>query len=159
MIKVKENIFVGNLNDCLEAKDFSIVHCCKNPCHLRAVGYTGNLDKSHQNYLVYEDKRNLFLNLVDAPFPLSPKFGHPMFAAAFRFIDNYLKKGEVLLHCNQGHSRGPSLALAYMAMKDLIDNESYEAATADFKKVYPTYEPGKGIAHYLENNWSAVMGL
>ncbi|MCE7039237.1 hypothetical protein [Dyadobacter sp. CY312] len=161
MLNVSEGINVGTEHDCRSVVDgnFAVIHACKIPCHCAGVGYTGNLDKDHPEYLVSEKDNHLYLNIIDAAFPLSPKFGDPMFRAAFRFLEKSSKTKEVLIHCNQGHSRGPSIALAYMAKMDLIENQTYAAATEDFKKIYPDYEPGKGVVHYLENNWNAVMQL
>ena len=64
-----------------------------------------------------------------------------------------LKKGEkVLIHCNQGISRSPSIGLLYLAVKGIIKNENYNIAKEDFIKIYPKYEPS-GIKEFLEINW------
>lgn len=65
-----------------------------------------------------------------------------------------LKKVEkVLIHCNQGISRSPSIGLLYLAVKGIIKNENYNIAKEDFIKIYPKYEPS-GIKEFLEINWS-----
>lgn len=160
MIKVSENLYVGNDEDArhFSFDDMSFVHACKTS-HQQGVGYTGNLSKDHPLYLVYERGRELFLNLIDAKFPLSPNFGDPIFKSAFDFIDKKIEDMEVLIHCNQGMSRSPSIALAYMAKKDLLPNGSYKEASEQFTKLYPEYNPGAGIAHYLENHWDNIMRL
>ncbi len=47
--------------------DWAIIHACKSPCHQGAVGYIGNLDRTHPNYLVLESGSDLFLNMIDPP--------------------------------------------------------------------------------------------
>jgi len=160
MIKVAENLYVGNDEDARHNafNEMSFVHACKTS-HQQGVGYIGNLAKDHPLYLVYERGRELFLNIIDAKFPLSPNFGDPLFKAAFDFIDKKINDIEVLVHCNQGLSRSPSIALAYMAKKGLLPSESYKEASEEFKKIYPDYNPGVGIVHYLENHWSHILSL
>ena len=163
MTELFNGFFVGNDDDCrqLEARSgYYVVHACKSNCHQNAVGYKGNLDKKHPYYLSYQTKFDLYLNIIDAETPLPVEFGDPMFNKAMEFIDDrYHKTGEarVLIHCNKGQSRGPSIALVFMARLGKIDSISYDTATRDFKKLYPEYAPGKGIAHYLENNWAKLM--
>lgn len=164
MTELFERFFVGEDQSCKDHKsqpDFAIVHACKDPCHKQGVGYSGNLDKNDPRYLVFEDGKNLYLNMIDAPFPMKPEFGNPLFKSAFNFIDENLQDPEmnVLVHCNVGGSRGPSIAMAYLAKKGMIGAISFEHAKTEFKEIYPGYEPGKGIAHYLENNWETVMNL
>ena len=51
-------------------------------------------------------------------------------------VDLGLKKVEkVLIHCNQGISRSPSIGLHYLSVKGIIKNESYEVAKEDFIKI------------------------
>ena len=91
-------------------------------------------------------------------FPLSPAFGNPLFSAAFKFISR-AKDADILIHCNMGKSRSPSIALAHLARKGEVNAISFLHAKADFIKLYPGYQPGVGVGHYLENNWNTVMNL
>ena len=85
MIKVHENLYVGNLNDCYSnSKEIVIVHACKSPCHQIAVGYRGNLNANHPNYLILEKERDLFLNMVDMEAPLLPLYTDPIIKAMFK---------------------------------------------------------------------------
>ncbi|WP_425410072.1 hypothetical protein [Hyphococcus sp.] len=133
----------------------AIVHACKSPCHQRAVGYKGNLDNAHPNYLVIESGNDLYLNMIDPPVPL---FKPALFTEAMRFAKEHWDAGRaVLFHCNQGMSRAPSLALQYLAkVRRVISDDSYEAARREFARLYEFYAPGKGIATYLTENWDNI---
>lgn len=166
MIEIAERIFVAGEYACSQAgSDFSwdgapreglkwaVIHACKSPCHQTAVGYKGNLSKSHPNYLVLERDNDLFLNMIDPPAPL---FQPPLFTAALQFSDTRWRAGKaVLFHCNQGRSRAPSLALLHLAKaRRAIDNSSYAAARREFEGLYEFYAPGNGIERYLTEHWT-----
>ena len=161
MIKVHENLYVGKIDDCYSnSKEMVIVHACKSPCHQIAVGYRGNLNANHPNYLILEKERDLFLNMVDMEAPLLPLYTDPIIKAMFKFIDKNIKENKILIHCNQGLSRAPSLAMVYLVKrKKVISNNSYEEAEKDFKKIFPHYNPNRGIKSYLIKNWEKINYL
>ncbi|MCH8304250.1 MAG: dual specificity protein phosphatase family protein [Candidatus Marinimicrobia bacterium] len=157
MIEVHENLFVGNESDCADRLNgFAVVHACKHPCHARAVGYQGNLASTHPHYLFYSKDNNLYLNMIDPPKPL---FKIELFHKYMEFVNMKWDDGKnILIHCNQGESRAPSLALLFLA-KSLraISNASYAEARQDFTTFYPAYYPGKGIQIFLEQNWDSIV--
>ena len=148
-IEVQDGLYVGNELDCRVGGDeLAVVHVCKSPCHQSAVGYRGSLSRDHPHYLVLEQGTNLYLNLVDPPIPL---FMAPSFISFLAFARVQLKEDrKILIHCNQGESRAPSLALLLLAkLVGSISNESYRAARADFEALFMGYNPGLGIQKYL----------
>ncbi|MBI1326029.1 MAG: hypothetical protein GC136_00125 [Alphaproteobacteria bacterium] len=153
-IYVTDNLCFDDLSGCGNASaDMAVVHACKDPCHKRAVGYTKSLEITHKNYLWLEAGRHLYLNMVDPPVPL---FKPESFTKFFEFVDRAIKTRPVLIHCNKGESRAPSLTLLYMAMRlGLLPNDSYEAAAAKFRALHP-YKPGQGIAMFLSQNWKSL---
>jgi protein-tyrosine phosphatase len=154
MIEVYLNLFVGNDRECFrgETNEWAVVHACKSPCHQNTVGYKGSLPSSHPNYLIYEKPNHLFLNIIDPPVPL---FQPQLFTKSLDFIDYHVKSRKVLVHCNDGFSRAPSIALLFLAKKaKKINNESFEQAAIDFKKLYKYYQPSRGITIYLNQNWT-----
>ena len=154
MIGISERIFVGSEADHRTGDDdWAIVHACKSPCHQRAVGYRGNLQSSHPNYLVLEEENDLYLNIIDPPGPL---FMPPLFTSFMDFGTRHWEQGKkVLIHCNQGESRAPSLALLFLAkFRNEITDESYEKAKTEFQDLYPLYQPGQGIQIYLARHWN-----
>lgn len=162
MQEISPRIFVGSLEDSLYIEDpenWSIISACKDPSHKEAVGYTKSLPTDHPNYLILETDNHLYLNLVDMSTEFLPRFTNPIIEAAFSFIDKHKGSRNILIHCNFGISRSPSLGLAYLAKTGEIDSISFEHAKKDFIKKYPNYSPGTGISLYLTNNWESVMNL
>ena len=161
MKKVYTNLYIGSDNDCATCvmnSEFSIIHACKT-CHQRAVGYTGSLPPTHHNYLIYENGAHLFLNMVDMPNELLPKFTNPIFNCAISFIKRDIQNKKILIHCNMGQSRSPSIGLVYLAITGTIPNNSYETAMGKFKELYPEYLPGAGIMLYMRRNWGFLMNI
>lgn len=157
MFEVYPNLFIGAERECFftQREDWAVIHACKSPCHQRALGYEGNLHINHPCYLVYENMNHLFLNMVD---PSEPLFMPPLFTASLDFIEKHISKRKVLIHCNLGFSRSPSIALLYLAKRaKAINAESYEKATQDFVKSFPYYRPGRGIALYLQLHWKKLQ--
>ena len=151
---VTDLLYFGDGASCSSenSQKYAMIHACKDPCHRRAVGYSEkSLNPAHPSYLAYEEDNQLFLNLIDPPVPLFKLESFKIFLA-FATCANGSDQ-PVLIHCNQGQSRAPSLALLYMAKGlGLLPNESYAAARADFEEKFP-YAPGKGIEIFLEENW------
>lgn len=159
MIEIYKNLFIGTEFDCFfdNREDWAVIHACKTPCHQRAVGYTRNLDRRHPSYLILERGKHLFLNIVDMEKPLLHKFAGPIIEAALEFIEKNIITNNLLIHCNQGLSRVPSIGLLYLAKRtDLISNASYREAAQDFLQIYRRYQPGRGIDIYLSNNWKKI---
>lgn len=156
MIEIYPDLYVGTEFDCFceERETWAVVHACKSPCHQKAVGYKGSLRSTHPNYLVLEKGRHLFLNMID---PEQPLFLLPLFNSAVRFIEHHLPVRKVLIHCNQGNSRAPSLALLFLAKRArVISSESYVSAAEDFRALFPGYRPGRGIQMYLSKHWDEI---
>ncbi len=154
MIEVQDGLYVGNGADCRVGDvEWAVVHACKSPCHQRAVGYRGSLSRDHPHYLVLEQGTDLYLNLVD---PRIPLFMAPSFISFLAFARVQLIEGrKILIHCNQGESRAPSLALLLLAkLVGSISNESYGAARTEFEALFNSYNPGMGIQKYLADHWS-----
>ena len=159
MIKVYENLFVGNESSCFwdTRAEWAVIHACKHPCHQRAVGYRGSLNRNHPNYLILERDNHLFLNMVDMDQQLSHEFTEPIISAALKFIEENIQSKKVLIHCNLGQSRSPALALLFLAKREnVLSNENYQEAKEDFIRICPQYCPGRGIEIYLLNHWSQL---
>jgi len=159
MIEVAPGLYVGNQIDyekrVKHEAGWSIVHACKEPYHREAVGYKGmGCPREHDEYLYAERGRSLCLNMVDAPKP--EFFADKMIEAALSFISARLAIGEkILVHCNQGGSRAPSLALLWLRRHDpVLAGLSFEDAETAFRHIYPPYQPAAGIRGYVERNWS-----
>jgi predicted protein tyrosine phosphatase len=133
-----------------------VVHACKSPCHQQAVGYRGSLPNSHPNYLVLQRDDDLYLNIIDPPVPLFKAETFERFLAFAR--TKYNSGASLLIHCNQGESRAPSLALLFLAKHiGALPDSSYEDAKQVFERLFPAYQPGIGIQRFLADNWVAIQ--
>jgi|AntRauTorcE11898_2_1112593.scaffolds.fasta_scaffold23468_2 rhodanese-related sulfurtransferase len=163
MIEVYNNLFVGDERDYesnirLKNQDkWNILHACKEPYHRQALGYSGRgAPKSHPEYLVAKRDHRLILNLIDADDPkYIPK---EIIDEALEFIEKSLSNNKkVLVHCNQGMSRSPGIAMLYLAQKGEINSESFPQAQNEFKEIYPQYNLSNGIRGFLSRYWDIYM--
>jgi hypothetical protein len=159
-VEVAERLFVGDQNSSgvREAVDgsWSVVHACKEPFHRTFAGYpAGKAAPAGPEYLVAARGERLALNMIDAPVRgLVP----------LRLVEEFLAWAEprwmggrpVLIHCNQGRSRSPALALLVLARAGVLPSASLADAEAAFRSRYPAYEPGVGVRGFLEQHWSAL---
>ena len=159
MQKVYTRLHVGDESDCSPTgRDWTVVHACKFPCHREAVGYRKSPRKSHPHYLSKEDGNHLYLNMID---PERPLFQMEMFEDFFSFAKRWSENEDrILIHCNQGRSRSPSLALLLLAAHtDEVPTGSYAEARQVFEELYPMYQPSGGIKSYLDDNWTELLKL
>jgi hypothetical protein len=154
MIGVHTRLNVGDKESCCAGSpSFAVVHACKSPCHQNAVGYRGSLPSHHPNYLWLQMPQDLYLNLIDPPVPL---FKIESFRCFLTFATaRYGDGATLLIHCNQGESRAPSLALLFLAKRlRTIPAGSFSEAKEAFSTLYPAYCPGAGIERFLTMQWS-----
>jgi hypothetical protein len=104
---------------------------------------------------VLEQEYDLFLNIID---PHVPLFMPPLFTEFLAFANKHWSQGrKLLIHCNQGESRAPSLAMLLLAKGVFsIPDTSFELARLEFEKLYPRYNPGKGIETYFSKKLVAT---
>ncbi len=118
------------------------------------MGYTGRgAPKDHPEYLIARREHRLFLNLVDAD---DPKYiSKEIVDAALAFVAEAIKSGaRVLIHCNLGESRGPSIGMLYLAARaGSISSVDLLTAEVEFRRIYPSYNPKAGIRGFLAENW------
>jgi hypothetical protein len=159
LTRVHENLFVGSDEACFtrEKAGWAVVHACKDPCHRQAVGYEGSLPEEHPNYLTYREDSHLYLNLIDPPF--RPLFKVPFFIEALDFIEEEIVDKDVLVHCNEGLSRSPSVALLFLAARaGEVDDSSFPAAREEFERdYYSGYSPSGGIRKFLNRKWEELV--
>lgn len=165
MIEVAPNLFVGNAIDWETGiRDRStgdpkpgwrVVQACKEPYHRKALGYVSRgAPRDHAEYLWANRENRLILNMVDVE---DARFFAPtMIDNALDYIGHMLAEGhKLLLHCNQGGSRAPGLALLYLHTRaGEFTGMTYQRAEEVFREdVYPNYQPAKGIRDYLISHW------
>lgn len=146
-------LWIGDEDSCLDFEG-PVIHACKFPCYERVIGEPR--EKDDPEYLVVESDRDLFLNMIDPPVPL---FQLRTFTAALEFLDRFDSE-EVLVHCNQGASRSPSIALLWLAKRRWASPD-FASARAAFEPRFPgwggiAYRPGAGISTFLEREWANI---
>jgi predicted protein tyrosine phosphatase len=158
MIEVHPNLFVGSQvdyeSDISSEPNWSIVHACKEPYHRRALGYSGRAAaKEHPEYLMAFRGDRLILNLVDVEDPAYIR--DEIMDSSVIFIHEHLKAGQrVLVHCNQGMSRSPSIAMLYLATHtERLSRDSFEQAFTSFREMYPPFSPAGGVLGFLRKRW------
>lgn len=160
MIEVIPNLFVGHQHDydkISNNRDWYVVHAAKEPFHRQALGYTTpGAPKDHPEYLVAQRGHRLILNLVDADTP--NYIPTPVILRAIEFVEKaLLAKRKVLIHCNQGNSRGPAIALACLRTQGIDGyTGALEQAEDVFRKVYPSYAPKGGMRGWLKEHWKQL---
>ena len=161
MIEIYPNLFIGNEDDYeFQVKgqpDWMVVHACKDPYHRRELGYTSRgAPNNHPEYLIARRDNRLILNLVDANDPnYIPK---EIIDAALEFIKDGLEKSQkVLVHCNQGESRSPSIGMLYLAINTEKLPKEFTEAEQSFRQIYPMYNPGGGMRGFLIRNWGSYV--
>ncbi|KAF7325072.1 hypothetical protein MKEN_00549900 [Mycena kentingensis (nom. inval.)] len=84
----------------------------------------------------------------------------PHLEAACQYIERALRRGEgVLVHCQQGVSRSPSIVIAYLIRNHAM---SYESALAFVKRKRACVKPNPGFARALvewEASWRSRPGM
>ena len=170
MNSIHPNLYVGHQGDYEHQvkgqEGWAVVHACKEPYHRQLLGYkTRGAPKDHPEYFFAERGNRLYLNLVDAPDPAYiPK---EIIDKALTFIHEKLTEGmKVLVHCNQGESRGPGIGFLYLVRHtDTLPETSLDDALARFRQIYPVFSPSRGISGFIAAHWeeygakSATTGL
>lgn len=157
MIEIEPNLFVGGEADERQTRNqpgWFFIHACKEPYHRQALGYTGRAaSNQHPEYLIARREGRIILNLVDVD---KVDYIAPQIVdAALEAIDTNLPTQNILLHCNLGQSRSPTIALLYLASRtDRFKDMDAGNAIQAFRIAYPMYNPAKGMADYLQLNWA-----
>jgi len=157
MIEIHPNLFVGGIYDEEAVRgraDWFVISAAKFPYHKNALGYAGReAPKDHPDYALARKPGTLILNLVDAD---DAKFiGPETIAAAVDAIYEHIGFSKVLIHCNQGVSRSPSIAFLYLLkFTDVFRRDSFEEDLEEFVRLYPPYQPKNGMADFVRDNWS-----
>jgi hypothetical protein len=157
LVEIIDRLFVGDKEALPEAekRGFSILAACKDgseDCHRAVLGYTTLGAPKDKNYFFYRsDVKHMALNLIDVDDPtLIPE---EVVDAGLKFLKERYDAGDkVLSHCIAGHTRGPSMMLAFLrAIGEMPD--SFIASEKKYRVLYPPYDPGVGMRAHLRERW------
>ena len=130
------NIYIGGISDLSDVNndDWAIVHATQT-IHYEIMGWnrkTNKPDKDDPNYIIFQQDNRLFLNWVDGGAHLYNPSGPETFIKILDFIDNWIEKKQIFIHCDQGMSRAPTLALLYLAKRKIIQPTKIRPDLANF---------------------------
>ena len=162
MIQLQQtNLFIGCLTDLAQTneQDWAFIHATQT-IHYKIFGWDRTInkpDKNHPNYIYYENYNHVSLNWVDGAAYLYNWSGVETFIKVLDFIDKWIQKKDILINCDQGQSRSPTIGLLYLAKRaKIISNDSFISAKKEFIEIYPYYSPG-GIGEYVQKNWNEII--
>ena len=142
-VMVHDGIFIGNGYDADQHKFAgSVLHCAKDPWYVQAI-YVPPIIPNVKRIKYNE----MALNMIDAHLPKF--FSDEMVNAGLEFITERLAEEPILVHCNMGLSRSPSMVFLWMFEHGFLDDE-FRYAMPQFKELYPSYCPANGIWQYLK---------
>ncbi len=150
MKDVYENIYVGSKEDLIKTNedDFAFVHATKS------------MFKGNKNEVLIEEENHLYINWVDSADMKYFDFennGVKIFIKILDFIDKWIKVKKVFIHCDEGISRSPTIAMIYMSKRlKVINNKDHVYAEHEFQKIYENYWAGKGISDFVFKNWFKI---
>lgn len=158
MHNIIEGIYLGGDESVSKAKElgFARLACCKDgiDSHRSMLGYTSLGAPKNKSYLVARDGNVMALNLIDVNDPTM--IPDECIDAGLHFIKEMQGKGiKLLVHCNAGHSRSPSIVLSYLRAADGMP-DSFVAAEKRFRAIYRNYDPGVGMRSHVRERWKSL---
>lgn len=165
MVEIYERLIVCNQDDFniidRSKGDFSVAFCAKHPFHKFLVGYKGNLDKSHPEYLIAKrpERHMIAANLIDVD--RDGFVSDTIISELIKFIDEEREQGRiVMLVCNQGKSRSSCVGLMYLIYKGMFsDCLNFAQVEQEYRKIYPYHDPELGMQLYTKRFWEKINGI
>lgn len=139
-----------------DREDFSFVRCCKyGPGgHQQTLGYKSASAPKGPDYLSIVKDNRLSLNMIDKDDPNF--FPDELIEKAISYIGQELNAGKkVLIACNKGHSRGPTITLLYLRSIGEMP-WSFIRSEMIFRTLYPAYAPEQGIRQKARALWAKL---
>lgn len=158
MREVGTNIFVGQAREAniLNKDNWSLLGVT-NTYHYLIHGWVrGGKYTDNRCYIIHEEPGLMSVNWVDAAAKFFDYKGEGV--KNFKKILDFIERQEkpVLIFCDQGMSRSPSVAMVYLAKRlHSIPSGSFEEALHAFLDIYPSYSPG-GIADFIKAHWEEL---
>jgi hypothetical protein len=155
MEQVISNLYVGGDKDVPEAKKRGYARLAATKdgidSHRSMLGYTGRSAPKGDEYLYARRGDVMALNLIDVDDP--EMIPWEMLEAGIKFVAEMLQAGKkILVHCNAGHSRGPTTA--FMAMRAIGElPQPFNRARHIFKTLYEPFSPGHGMEVKAREHW------
>ncbi|WP_373084174.1 hypothetical protein [Sneathiella sp.] len=150
-------VYVGSRDDSRIRSNpsWAVVNTAKT-VHIEVKGWSNAPPRDHPDYLAFEEGQFLSFNWVDGAARMYDWSGPEAFVRALDFIDKWYESKTILINCDLGQSRSPTVALLYLSKRlHLIPDDSFVNARAAFQGLYPGYAPA-GIADYVATHWAEI---
>lgn len=163
LIEVSEDLFVGPLH-AYEATvrhqaGWWVVHAAADPFHreFAAEALLSKADAGHPEYWFAQRGHRLSLHLHDAGQDLN--LPRAIFERAVGHVrDGLAARCRVLIHCNQGVSRSPTVALFSLLALKRIRPKSDGEVFSELERVYPPVSLGLAMKAEVRRHWRFFAG-
>ena len=160
MEQVIPRLYVGSDKDVPEAKKrgYARLTAAKDgpDGHREILGYHTMGAPKGKDYLFATDEggNHAAMNLIDVD---DPEFiPEEMLLKGIAFAQEKWAEGKkILIHCNSGHSRGPTTAMMFMRSIGELP-QPFNRARKIFKTLYPPYDPGHGMEYMARKMWDEI---
>ena len=162
MHEIYTNLWVGGDDDYLKVKNlngWSWLRACKYgpDGHRDTLLYDTLGAPKGPEYLHVRRRNFCALNLIDVDDPNFIPFECIKYGLDF-VKEELAKNRKVLIACNQGHSRGPSIGLMFLrAIGDMPHN--FLTSEKIYRAIYPKYDPALGIRQIARDSWTLLNNL
>lgn len=155
MEEIIKHLWIGSDDDVPEAKKrgYARLACCKDgpDGHREMLGYETLGAPKGKDYLFARKGDWMALNLIDSENPML--IPDKVIDAGIDFIQEQMDKGnKILVHCNAGMSRSPSIVMLYLHKIGEL-SQGYNRALHIFKTLYPKYAPAHGMEYKVRTRW------
>ena len=158
MKQVIPRLYVGSDADVPEAKKrgYARLTAAKDgpDGHREILGYTTMGAPKGKDYLFARDGDHAAMNLIDVD---DPDFiPEKMILQGIEFAQEMWAQGKkILIHCNAGHSRGPTTAMMFMRSIGELP-QPFNRAKKIFKALYGPFDPGQGMLYTAHKMWNEI---
>ena len=156
-MEVIDRIYCGGDAEYERVKDnsgWSFLRCCKEGPggHRKMAGYTTLGAPKGINYLWIRKGHQMALNILDID---DSDLVVPSEAIdkGLAFADERYRAGDkILFACNEGHTRGPLMCMAFLRTIGELPQD-FSRAEKIFRTLYPKYDPGSSVRSTIRKRW------
>jgi hypothetical protein len=158
MKQIINRVYVGDEEDAPKALEqgFAVASMCKE-CpvgHRSMLKYDTLGAPQGPDYYFVKRGKHFAANLIDVD---NPDFiPEEVINPALDWIKEHYDKGDkILIHCEKGHSRGPTTTMMFLRSIGELPY-SFRISYKIFKTLYPKIDPAKGIEIYARKHWDEL---
>jgi hypothetical protein len=156
--EIIKGLYLGSDDDVAEAKrrGYARLCCCKDgiDSHRSMLEYETRGAPEGKDYYFARKGDVLALNLIDSEDPTM--IPDKVIDAGLKFIKEMQDSGtKLLVHCNAGMSRSPSIVLMYLHAVGEMP-QGFIGAERQFRHMYDKYDPGVGMRSHARERWKSL---